>query len=98
MTEPRANARLIPPVDIGGSASVFEAALQWRIVDSAGRVIVAGNTTASAGAPERGDFRMTASFTRPATDTYATVEVYSRSPKDGNIDEIVRVPVILLGK
>jgi hypothetical protein len=30
-----------------------------------------------------------------ARETAAFVEVYSRSPKDGNIDELVHVPVTL---
>jgi hypothetical protein len=95
VTKPLANAPLASPAEIAGTASVFEAALQWRIVDSAGRVIVEGIATASAGAPARGDFSVTATFTTPPGVVYATVEDYSRSPKDGSIDEIVRVPVTL---
>jgi ABC-type glycerol-3-phosphate transport system substrate-binding protein len=53
---PLANATVSSPVTISGDASVFEAALQWRITDTSGRVIVGGNTTASQGAPGRGDY------------------------------------------
>jgi len=93
--QPLANARVRSPVSITGDASVFEAALQWRITDSAGRVLAEGNTTASAGAPGRGTFAITATFTSPATDTVGIVEVYDRSPRDGAVDEIVRVPVVV---
>jgi hypothetical protein len=93
--QPLANARVRSPVSITGDASVFEAALQWRITDSAGRVIAEGNTTASAGAPGRGTFAITATFAPPASDTIGIVEVYDRSPRDGAIDEIVRVPVVV---
>jgi immunoglobulin-like protein involved in spore germination len=93
--QPLANARVHSPVAITGDASVFEAALQWRITDSGGRVLAQGSATASAGAPGRGTFAITATFPSPATDTIASVEVYDRSPRDGTIDEIVRVPVVV---
>lgn len=92
---PLANARVRSPLTISGDASVFEAALQWRVTDSAGRVIAQGSTTASAGAPARGTFTVTATFLAPSVDTIAIVEVFDRSPRDGSIDEIVRVPVVV---
>ena len=91
---PAVNAKLTSPVTISGDASVFEAALAWRITDTAGRVIVEGFTTASLGAPGRGTFSVSASYTVPA-ETVAFIEVFSRSAKDGSIDEIVRIPVTL---
>ena len=94
MTSPTVNAKLQSPVVITGDASVFEAALQWRITDTGGRVIAEGGTTASLGAPGRGTYTVSVPYTVTA-ETVAFVEVYSRSPKDGNIDELVRVPVTL---
>lgn len=93
--QPLPNARVVSPVTISGDASVFEAALQWRITDSAGRVLSEGNTTASAGAPGRGTFTITATFPPPAADLIGIIEVFDRSPRDGSIDEIVRVPVVV---
>ncbi len=90
---PLANDRITSPATISGDASVFEAALQWRITDSAGRVLAEGNTTATLGAPGRGAFSITATFAPPAADIIGIVEVFDRSPRDGTIDEIVRVPV-----
>ena len=92
---PLANARITSPVTVSGDASVFEAAVQWRIVDAGGRVFAEGNTTASAGAPARGAFSVSATFTPPTADTIGAIEVYDRSPKDGTIDELVRVPVVI---
>lgn len=92
---PLAGARVTSPLTISGDASVFEANLQWRIVDAGGRALVEGIATASAGAPGRGTFSVTATFTPPAADTSGVVEVYTRSPKDGQIDDIVRVPVVI---
>lgn len=80
---------------ISGDASVFEATLQWRIVDSGGKVYAQGNTTASAGAPARGTFSVSVTFRAPTTDTSGFVEVFETSPRDGSIDDIVRVPVTI---
>lgn len=91
---PLINATLTSPVTISGDASVFEAALQWRITDTGGRVLAEGITTASLGAPGRGTYSVNATYT-VTTETVAFIEVYSRSPKDGNVDEIVRIPVTL---
>ena len=93
--QPLANDRITSPATISGDASVFEAALSWRITDSAGRVFAEGNTTASGGAPGRGTYSITATFAPPASDIIGIVEVFDRSPRDGSIDEIVRVPVIV---
>ena len=95
ITAPLTNARVTSPVTITGNASVFEAALQWRIVDAGGAVIASGIATASAGAPARGTFSISASFTPPAAEVIGGIEVFDRSPKDGSIDELVRVPVVI---
>jgi hypothetical protein len=94
LKSPAVNAKLTSPVTITGDASVFEAALAWRITDTGGRVLAEGFTTASLGAPGRGTYSITATYT-VTTETVAFIEVFSRSAKDGNIDEIVRIPVTL---
>jgi hypothetical protein len=94
LKSPTVSAKLTSPVTITGDASVFEAALAWRISDTGGRVLAEGFTTASLGAPGRGTYSITAAYT-VTTETVAFIEVFSRSPKDGNIDEIVRIPVTL---
>lgn len=94
MTSPTTNAKLQSPAIISGDASVFEAALQWRITDQGGRVIAEGITTASQGAPGRGTYTVSVPYTVQA-ETVAFVEVFSRSPKDGNIDDLVGVPVTM---
>ena len=93
--EPLANTRVRSPLTISGEASVFEAALIWQVTDTAGRVLASGFTTASAGAPAKGTFSITATYQDPPSDIIGFAEVYTRSPKDGEIDEIVRVPLIL---
>jgi immunoglobulin-like protein involved in spore germination len=93
--EPLANSRVRSPLTISGEASVFEAALVWQVTDTAGRVLAGGFTTATAGAPVKGTFSITATYQDPPSDIIGFAEVYTRSPKDGTIDEIVRVPLIL---
>jgi len=93
--EPLANTKVRSPLTISGEASVFEAALIWQVTDTAGRVLASGFTTATAGAPEKGTFTITATYADPPSDIIGFAEVYTRSPRDGTIDEIVRVPLIL---
>jgi hypothetical protein len=95
VARPLSGARITSPLLISGDASVFEAALQWRIVDGGGTVYAQGITTASAGAPARGTFTVNVTYTGPATDVTGFVEVYETSPRDGSIDDIVRVPVTI---
>ena len=94
LNTPLTNATLTSPVTISGEASVFEGNVQWRISDRSGRVLAEGFTTASIGAPGRGTFSVSATYA-VTTETIAFVEVFSRSPKDGSVDEIVRIPVTL---
>jgi hypothetical protein len=96
--QPLANSHVHSPLTISGDASVFEANLSWEVTDTAGRVLAKGFTTASAGAPERGTFSITATYAEPSSETIAFAEVYTVSPRDGNIDEIVRVPIVLAPK
>ena len=93
--EPLANTKVRSPLTITGEASVFEAALVWQVTDTAGRVLAGGITTATAGAPQKGTFSITATYADPPSDIIGFAEVYTRSPRDGTIDEIVRVPLIL---
>lgn len=93
--EPLANTRVRSPLTISGEAMVFEATLIWQVTDTAGRVLASGFTTASAGAPAKGTFTITATYADPPSDIIGFAEVYTRSPQSGLIDEIVRVPLIL---
>jgi len=93
--EPLANTHVRSPLIISGEASVFEAALVWQVTDTAGRVLASDFTTATAGAPGKGTFSITATYKDPPSDIIGFVEVFTRSPRDGTIDEIVRVPLVL---
>jgi hypothetical protein len=96
VNQPLANARITSPVTISGTAQVFEGVLQWRIVDTTGRVLGQGKTLAPADGV--GAYSVSATFVPPASDTAGLVEVFSISPKDGSIADLVRVPVILAAR
>jgi hypothetical protein len=74
-----------------GSASVFEGSFTARLIDSSGQSIVRTQVQASAGAPERGRFRTTVSFSTTAQS--GTLVVYSLSMEDGSHQSEVRIPV-----
>ena len=92
---PSAAARVTSPLTAAGRARVFEAALVWRLVDVGGRELAKDFTTASMGAPEFGTFSFPIAF-RVTAETSAYVEIFTNSPRDGSVDEIVRVSVTLL--
>lgn len=93
--QPSAAARVTSPLTAAGRARVFEAALVWRLVDVNGRELAKDFTTASMGAPEFGTFSFPIAF-RVTAETSAYVEIFTNSPRDGSVDELVRVPVTLL--
>lgn len=95
--EPAKGMQLTSPVTISGEASVFEATLLYRIVTTGGSVLAQGMTTASAGAPQKGTFKVEVAFEAPYYAESGFVEVFERSPKDGSISDIVRVPVSITG-
>jgi Immunoglobulin-like domain of bacterial spore germination len=53
---PKPGASVSSPVMVSGTASVFEGTVQIRILDAEGEELARTFTTASAGAPERGEF------------------------------------------
>src|ERR671910_2109347 len=60
---PEPGASVSSPVTISGTASVLEGTVQLRILDADGDDIGSTFTTASAGAPDRGDFSKAVEFT-----------------------------------
>lgn len=64
-------------------------------MDAAGRELAKDFATASQGAPEFGTYAFPIAF-RVSAETVAFVEVFSRSPRDGSVTDLVRVPVTLL--
>src|SRR5918999_1122187 len=96
---PQPGASVSSPVTISGTASVFEGTLQLRILDANGEEIASAFTTASAGAPERGDFSEEVEFTVDEAQN-GVVKVFEQnvaSPEESPERELftVEVPVQL---
>lgn len=92
VTSPEPGQKIVSPLQINGSARVFEATVNARILDDSGKELARGYATASEGAPGRGDFVFTLPFTS-STAGNGKVEVFWTSPKDGEELDKVVVPV-----
>ena len=96
---PEPGASVSSPVTISGTASVFEGTVQLRILDADGEEIASAFTTASAGAPERGEFSEEVEFTvdEAQDGVVAVFEQNVASPEESPERELftVEVPVHL---
>ncbi len=87
---PGVGAVIGSPSVLEGTASVFEGTFRAHLEDAGGEI--AGATIqASRGAPERGRFRTTISFSTTAQS--GTLVVYSQSMEDGSRQGEVSIPV-----
>lgn len=92
--DPVIGQRVTSPITVTGTADVFEATVNVRLLDAAGRQIAAAFTTASCGSGCRGDFRIRLPY-RSGGGRAATLEAYQVSPRDGSRRDVVAVPVDL---
>lgn len=92
VTAPAPGQKVGSPLEVRGSARVFEATVNVRLSDSSGKVIAEESKTATKGAPERGDFVLSLPFHAPSPGS-GRLEVFWRSPKDGKEMDKVTVPV-----
>jgi len=91
--EPQPDAKVNVPVTVKGTASVFEGTVQVAVKDAGGKTLCQTFATASEGAPGRGSFQARVFFPPPTIASDGTVEVFSESPKDGSVEDLVSVPV-----
>ncbi|MGS2618877.1 Gmad2 immunoglobulin-like domain-containing protein [Micromonospora sp. LZ34] len=94
VTSPTIGQRVTAPVTVTGTADVFEATVNVRILDAAGRELATTFTTATCGTGCRGDYRVGIRY-RLTREQPGTVEVYEISPADGSRTKLVAVPVTL---
>lgn len=92
---PSSGASVSSPVTVRGTASVFEATLQVVIRDRTGAQIGGQTVTASEGAPGTGTYEAAIPYTLTGGRQPGCVEVFSASPRDGSIENLVSVPVTL---
>jgi hypothetical protein len=96
VTSPQSGDQATVPIKVTGSASVFEAAVTIAVESADGnRTFCRTTTTASEGAPGTGSFETQIAFPPPTEPTDGRVQVYSISPKDGSIQNLVSVPVVI---
>lgn len=94
VTSPVIGQRVAAPVTVTGTADVFEATVNVRILDAGGRELATTFTTATCGSGCRGDYRVGVRY-RLTREQPGTVEVYEISPADGSRTKLVAVPVTL---
>jgi hypothetical protein len=80
------------PVQVSGTASVFEATLRVRLQDPDGKKLFEDSVTASEGAPGRGTFSIEIPFTEEGP---ATIVAFSPSARDSSEQHAFTVPVVL---
>lgn len=92
---PNENDRSSGAITLRGEATVFEANVSIRLLDASGREVAKTFTTASEGAPGRGDFTATLSFAPPATPQIWKLIAFEASAEDGSVffaeDRAIRV-------
>ena len=80
---------------VSGLGRTFEATVQWRVVDSARRIVASGFTTASRGTSAVwGTYQISVQLPATASGN-VTLEVYWGSPRDGSEVGLVQVPLIV---
>lgn len=92
VTSPVSGQKVESPLQVKGSARVFEATVNVRLMDESGKAIAESFTTATEGAPGRGQFELSLPFNAPSPGR-GELEVFWRSPKDGKELDKVSVPV-----
>ena len=91
---PLPGTKVVPSHRISGQARAFEANILHKLRDSNGIIVSKERfTTADAGAPEYGNFNSILPFDRSPTTSTGELWVYTRSAKDGSIQDLVRTKV-----
>lgn len=97
VAEPKPGERVKIPMRVKGTASVFEGTVIIAVESADGsKTFCKTFATASEGAPGRGSFEAQIAFPPPfKAPTDARVQVYSESPKDGSVQNLVSVPFVI---
>jgi LysM repeat protein len=92
--QPYPGTRIASGQFLSGSARAFEANVNYQIRDALGKVVAKERfATASQGAPAYGMFNAQLQFDQAPTTPNGAVMVYTRSPRDGSIQDLVEVSV-----
>ncbi|MFQ3543811.1 LysM peptidoglycan-binding domain-containing protein [Halobacillus rhizosphaerae] len=94
VTRPLPGAVVTNNQRVSGYARVFEAVVNYQLRDSNGVIVTNERfATTSEGAPAYGSFSAELPFDRHPTSDSGELRVYSRSPKDGSIQDLVKIKV-----
>jgi hypothetical protein len=93
---PKAGEELSSPVEVAGTADVFEANVTVRLLDKTGDEISRGFTTATCGTGCRGDFSTQVVFRIRAEQRGTVVVSDDDADGDGKPQHQVRIPVVLV--
>jgi spore germination protein GerM len=92
---PRPGDEIAGGATVTGFANVFEANVNYRLVDENGEVLDEGFTTATCGSGCWGDFEITLDFEVDSRQE-GRVEVLTFSAEDGSEQDVVSIPVVLV--
>lgn len=84
------------PLELSGTADVYEATVSYSLEDANGTEIAKGFTTASCGTGCRGTFEVSVEFDA-AGSTSGTLFVFEVSAEDGSRTKIVEIPLTFAG-
>ncbi|MEL3971735.1 LysM peptidoglycan-binding domain-containing protein [Rossellomorea oryzaecorticis] len=94
VTKPIPGTSINSGQQVEGYARVFEATVNYQLRDNNGVIVTNERfTTANEGAPAYGFFTATLPFDRQPTSDTGELWVYSRSAKDGSIQDLVKIKV-----
>ncbi len=94
VTRPLPGAVVANNQRVAGYARVFEAVVNYQLRDSNGVIVTNERfATTSEGAPAYGSFSEGLPFDHHPTSDSGELWVYSRSPKDGSIQDLVKIKV-----
>lgn len=96
VSKPLPGTRIAPGDHVSGRARAFEATVNYQIFDATGRNVARERAaTASQAAPEYGLLDIELQFDYPPAAPHGVLIVYTRSPRDGSVQDLVEVPVSL---
>ncbi len=82
-------------VEIVGCSNVYEATVNWRLLDGEGQLLDEGFTTAACGNGCVGAFRDTVPLAAAAGEPVAELQVFWVSPEDGAEEDLTARTVVL---
>ncbi|WP_134684748.1 LysM peptidoglycan-binding domain-containing protein [Brevibacillus migulae] len=95
VSQPIPGTRIAPGQHLAGNARAFEATINYQIRDAMGRIVTQERAaTTSQGAPAYGIFDVQLPFDQTPTTQTGILIVYTRSARDGSIQDLVEVPVV----